>query len=69
MTAGLGALDGGGTAGSPAASFGQPWPGGETMVTETVVEQVVQALVRGEGVSAIARACQRSCETYPPVIV
>lgn len=26
------------------------------MVTDTVVEQVVQALARGEGVSAIARA-------------
>ena len=39
MTAGLGAWDGG-TDKSPAASFGQPWPGVETMVTETVVEQV-----------------------------
>lgn len=55
MTAGPGAWDGR-TAESPAASFGQPWPGGETVVTETVVEQVVQALARGEGVSAIARA-------------
>jgi hypothetical protein len=55
MTAGPGAWDGR-TAESPAASFGQPWPGVETMVTETVVEQVVQALARGEGVSAIARA-------------
>ena len=55
MTAGPGAWDGR-TTESPAASFGQPWPGGETMVTETVVEQVVQALARGEGVSAIARA-------------
>jgi hypothetical protein len=41
---------------SPAASFGQPWPGVASMVTETVVEQVVQALARGKGVSAIARA-------------
>lgn len=55
MTAALGTRDGR-TAESPSASFGQPWPGGETMVTETVVEQVVQALARGESVSAIARA-------------
>ena len=50
MTAGSGALDGG-TDGSPAASFGRLWPGGDPMVTETVVEQVIQALARGEGVS------------------
>lgn len=34
----------------------QPWLGVGTMVAETVVEQVVQALARGEAVSAIARA-------------
>ena len=39
-----------------AASSGQPSPGAVPMVTETVVEQVVQALVRGEPVAAVARA-------------
>ena len=34
----------------------QPWLGADAMVTETVVEQVVQALARGEAVSAVARA-------------
>ncbi len=63
MTAGRGALDSV-MAWSPAASFGQPWPGGETMVTETVVEQVVQALARGEGVSAIARAYGLDRKTF-----
>ena len=59
MRARLGEQDGR-TGRGPAASSGQPWPGGETMVTETVVEQVVQALARGEDVSAIARAYGRS---------
>ncbi len=40
----------------PAASSGQPWPGADVMVTESVVEQVVQALARGEAVAAVARA-------------
>ena len=40
----------------PVACSGQPWPGADAMVTETVVEQVVQALARGEPVSAVARA-------------
>jgi transposase len=41
---------------SPVACSGQPWPGADAMVTETVVEQVVQALARGEPVAAVARA-------------
>lgn len=41
---------------APAPSSGQPWPGVATMVTETVVEQVVQALARGATVAAVARA-------------
>jgi len=40
----------------PVPSSGQPWPGAEAMVTETVVEQVIQALARGMAVSAVARA-------------
>lgn len=43
-------------AAASAASSGQPWPGAATMVSETVVEQVVQALARGEAVAAVARA-------------
>ena len=38
------------------ASSGQPWPGAVVMVTETVVEQVVAALARGEAVAAVAPA-------------
>ncbi len=38
------------------ASSEQPWLGADTMVTETVVEQVVQARARGEAVAAVARA-------------
>ena len=34
----------------------QPWLGAAAMVTETVAEQVVQALARGEAVAAVARA-------------
>ncbi len=41
---------------APVACSGQPWPGADAMVTETVVEQVVQALARGEAVAAVARA-------------
>lgn len=41
---------------SPVACSGQPWPGADAMVTETVVEQVVMALARGEAVAAVARA-------------
>ena len=38
------------------ASSGQPWRGAVVMVTETVVEQVVAALARGEAIAAVARA-------------
>ncbi len=38
------------------ASSEQPWLGVDAMVTETVVEQVVQARMRGEPVAAVARA-------------
>ena len=38
------------------ASSEQPWLGADAMVTETVVEQVVQARARGETVAAVARA-------------
>ena len=41
---------------SHAASSGQSWPGVAAMVPETIVEQVVQALTRGEAVAAVARA-------------
>ena len=37
-------------------SSGQPIPGADAMVTETVVEQVLHALRRGEQLSAVARA-------------
>ncbi|MCC6773241.1 MAG: IS21 family transposase [Gemmatimonadaceae bacterium] len=40
----------------PATSSGQPWPGAATMVAETVVEQVVQALGRGTPIAEVARA-------------
>jgi len=40
----------------PTASSGQPWRGAVVMVTETVVEQVVAALARGEAIVAVARA-------------
>jgi len=42
--------------GGAGPSSEQPWLGADAMVTETVVEQVVQALARGEAVSAVARA-------------
>ncbi len=45
----------GGTGPSQGPSSGQPWPGVDPMVTETVVEQVVQALARGASVAAVAR--------------
>ena len=40
----------------PAASSGQPWRGADPMVAETVVEQVVQALGRGDPIAEVARA-------------
>ena len=55
MDARLGTQDEGAVTG-PTASSGQPWPGAVVMVTETVVEQVVAALARGEAVAAVARA-------------
>ena len=39
------------------ASSELPWLGADAMVTETVVDQVVQARARGEAVAAVARAC------------
>ncbi len=44
-----------GSSAGPASSE-QPWLGADTMVTETVVEQVVQARAGGETVAAVARA-------------
>jgi hypothetical protein len=38
------------------ASSEQPWLGAAPMVTETVVEQVVQARARGDAMAAVARA-------------
>ena len=38
------------------ASSEQPWLGAAPMLTETVVEQVVQARARGEAVAAVVRA-------------
>ncbi|CAN5904082.1 hypothetical protein BH11GEM1_BH11GEM1_27810 [soil metagenome] len=55
MDASLGTQDDVGPTG-PTASSGQPWPGAVVMVTETVVEQVVAALARGEALAAVARA-------------
>ncbi len=52
----LGVGEARGTQAVPAASSEQPWPGAAAMVTETVVEQVVQALARGEALAAVARA-------------
>lgn len=50
----VGREDGGGAVWAPCS--GQPWPGAAPVVTETVIEQIVQALARGESVSAVARA-------------
>lgn len=44
------------TQGNVGPTSEQPWLGADAMVTETVVEQVVQALARGAAVSAVARA-------------
>ncbi len=55
MRSGVGGQDAG-RGRAPSASSGQPWPGVETMVAETMVEQVVQALTRGDAVAAVARA-------------
>jgi transposase len=52
----LGSRAGGGGTAVPTACSGQLWPGTGTMVGETVVEQIVAALARGESVSAVARA-------------
>lgn len=52
----LGSSASGGVTAVPTACSGQLWPGTETMVGETVVEQIVAALARGESVSAVARA-------------
>ena len=46
-----------------AADSGEPRPGAVPMVAETVVEQVVQALARGESVTAVARAYQLDRKT------
>ncbi len=52
----LGMCERGRAAAVLATSSGELWPGTETMVGETVVEQIVAALARGEPVAAVARA-------------
>ena len=52
----LGGSERGGVTAVPTACSGQLWPGTDGMVGETIVEQIVAALARGESVSAVARA-------------
>lgn len=49
--------------GAAVASSGASCPGAEPMLSESVVEQVVQALARGEPVAAVARAFHRDRKT------